>query len=155
MQTDLLRPGRRTQLSEASLWAGDCRVATARVWHLATGPGPAARETDPGLSEPALGPDAGDASAGPGPISDAGIPEDELGLPADLPEPQPQQLFDGAEDWGTAAPPNGGPSPAVTPAAPGPPTCGPGPDPARGRARLDGLARFAIVADSATGSARR
>src|SRR6201994_5218954 len=38
VQTELLRPGRRTQLSEASLWAGDRRVATARVWHLAATP---------------------------------------------------------------------------------------------------------------------
>ena len=36
VETELLRPGRRTQLSQASLWAGDRQVATARVWHLAT-----------------------------------------------------------------------------------------------------------------------
>src|ERR1700684_2652121 len=35
-RTSLLRPGKRTQLSEATLWAGDRPVAVARVWHLAT-----------------------------------------------------------------------------------------------------------------------
>jgi hypothetical protein len=35
VETRLVRPGRRTQLSEATMWAGDRPVATARVWHLA------------------------------------------------------------------------------------------------------------------------
>lgn len=38
VRTELLRPGRRTQLSQAGLWAGDRQVATARVWHLAAAP---------------------------------------------------------------------------------------------------------------------
>jgi Thioesterase-like superfamily len=152
VQIELLRPGRRTQLSEASLWAGDRRVCTARVWHLATGPGPATRETDPVLSEPALGPDAGDASAGPGPISDAGVPEDEPGLPADLPEPQPQQFFDGVEDWGYGHATewrtvSGGYASSTGAAAVWTRVRIPL---VAGR-RLDGLARFAIVADSANG----
>src|SRR6204780_3528402 len=36
VEARLVRPGRRTQLSEATMWAGDRPVATARVWHLAT-----------------------------------------------------------------------------------------------------------------------
>jgi hypothetical protein len=71
VRAELLRPGRRTQLSEASLWAGDRRVATARVWHLATTPVEG-------------GPRSGDGA----------------GLPADLPGPQAQTFFGGDEDWG-------------------------------------------------------
>src|SRR5271170_745378 len=36
VETRLVRPGKRVQLSEATMWAGDRAVATARVWHLAT-----------------------------------------------------------------------------------------------------------------------
>ena len=36
VETRLIRPGKRVQLSEATMWAGDRAVATARVWHLAT-----------------------------------------------------------------------------------------------------------------------
>ena len=98
VQTELLRR-LRTQLSEASLWAGDRRVAMARVWHLATVPGPAARD-GPAPGRARAGPVARDATAGPVPISDAGIPEYDPGLPADLPEPQPQLFFDGDDHWG-------------------------------------------------------
>ena len=152
VQTELLRPGRRTQLSEASLWAGDRRVAVARVWHLATGPGPEARETDPVLGNFGLGPADGEVSAGPGPTGDAGVPEDENNLPADLPGPQPQTFFDGVEDWGYGQ--------AIEWR-----TVSGGYDSSTGAAdvwtrvriplvtgrQLDGLARFAIVADSANG----
>src|SRR6201992_745577 len=68
VRTELLRPGRRTQLSQAGLWAGDRQVATARVWHLATAP------------------ITGTAS------------EDGTGLPPDLPGPQAQTLFGGGAD---------------------------------------------------------
>lgn len=71
--TELLRPGRRTQLSQASLWAGDRRVATARVWHLATAT-----------------PEANGAGGANGTKS----------APPDLPEPQQQRFFDGDEQWG-------------------------------------------------------
>jgi hypothetical protein len=70
VETELLRPGRRTQLSQASLWAGDRRVASARVWHLAAVAGEANGSGDGGE------------------------------LPADLPEPQEQRFFDGDEQWG-------------------------------------------------------
>ena len=67
VQTELLRPGRRTQLSEASLWAGERRVAVARVWHLATGPGPAADESSPAPGNGAHPrDDAGPTPGGPG-----------------------------------------------------------------------------------------
>ena len=152
VQTELLRPGRRTQLSEASLWAGDRRVAVARVWHLATGPGPEAREVDPVLGNFGLGPADGEVSAGPGPTGDAGVPEDEPSLPADLPGPQPQTFFDGVEDWGYGQATEWR-------------TVSGGYDSSTGAADvwtrvriplvtgrlLDGLARFAIVADSANG----
>ena len=80
VQTSLLRPGKRTQLSEATLWAGDRPVAVARVWHLAAAAPPAAAETGPD-------PDAG---------ADAASPP----VPDDLPEPQPQRYFGGDNDWG-------------------------------------------------------
>jgi hypothetical protein len=70
VQTSLLRPGKRTQLSEATLWAGDRAVAVARVWHLA-------------------------ASAPLGDDNAAGYP-----VPDDLPAPQPQRYFGGDSDWG-------------------------------------------------------
>jgi hypothetical protein len=152
VQTELLRPGRRTQLSEASLWAGDRRVAVARVWHLATGPGPEAPGTGcvPGNSVP--GPAEGDASDGPGPTGDAGVPEDEPGLPAGLPGPQPQTFFDGVKDWGYG-------EATEWRTVSGGYTASTGAADVWTRVRiplvagrpLDGLARFAIVADSANG----
>ena len=72
VRTELLRPGRRTQLSQAGLWAGDRQVATARVWHLAAS--------------------VTAASDGPGP--------DGAVLPPDLPGPQAQTFFGGDDKWG-------------------------------------------------------
>ena len=173
VQTELLRPGRRTQLSEASLWAGERRVAVARVWHLATGPGPAADATSPapgngahsredasstpGGSAPAPGgpgprPEAEHATAGPVPVGDAGIAEYDAALPGDLPDPQPQLFFGDDDQWGYGR------------AAEWRTVSG-GYASTTGRADvwtrvripliagrpLDGLARFAIVADSANG----
>jgi Thioesterase-like superfamily len=75
VEARLIRPGRRTQLSEASMWAGDREVATARVWHLAA--------TLPnGADDPDGGDDRSSAAA-----------------PADLPAPQPQRFF-GDDSWG-------------------------------------------------------
>ena len=134
VQTELLRPGRRTQLSQASLWAGDRQVATARVWHLATA------ATEASGSEEVTG-----AGAGAG-IGAGG------GEPAGLPGPQQQTFFDGDENWGYGKATewrilSGGyasSSGAVDvwtrvriPLVAGRP--------------LNGLARFAIVADSANG----
>ena len=118
----------------------------------ATGPGPEARETDPVLGNFGLGPADGEASARPGPTGDAGVPEDENNLPADLPGPQPQTFFDGVEDWGYGQATEWR-------------TVSGGYDSSTGAADvwtrvriplvtgrpLDGLARFAIVADSANG----
>jgi hypothetical protein len=81
VQTSLLRPGKRTQLSEATLWAGDRPVAVARVWHLAAA---------------AASPPAADAGPDAGPSADAA----RLPVPDDLPEPQPQRYFGGDSDWG-------------------------------------------------------
>jgi hypothetical protein len=78
VETRLIRPGRRTQLSEASLWAGDREVATGRVWHLAA----------------TLGDDGDGSAGGPG-----GPGADGVGVPADLPGPQPQRYF-GDDSWG-------------------------------------------------------
>ncbi len=152
VQTELLRPGRRTQLSEASLWAGDRRVAVARVWHLATGPGPRANETDPALGNSVPGPAEADASGGPGPTGDAGVPEDEPVLPAGLPGPQPQTFFDGVKDWGYG-------EATEWRTVSGGYTGRTGAADVWTRVRiplvagrlLNGLARFAIVADSANG----
>jgi hypothetical protein len=129
VQTELLRPGRRTQLSEASMWAGDRRVATVRIWHLAT-----AQNAD----DPADG------------IGDTGSNGDSE--PADLPGPQQQSFFDGDEQWGYGKATewrivsggyasSSGAADVWTrvriPLIAGRP--------------LNGLARFAIVADSANG----
>jgi hypothetical protein len=131
VETSLLRPGKRTQLSEATLWAGDRAVAVARVWHLATaaaaaGNGAAAAD--------------GDADADSPPVPD------------DLPEPQPQRYFGGDRDSGYGRAIEwrmisggfnryDGTGDVWTrvriPLIAGRP--------------LDGLARFAIVADSANG----
>lgn len=70
---EVLRPGRRTQLTEAILWAGDRRVAVARGWHLAVG------APSPPVVSP---PDALD------------------GASEGWPDPQPQSYFEGNVDWG-------------------------------------------------------
>jgi Thioesterase-like superfamily len=153
VQPELLRPGRRTQLSEASLWAGDRRVAVARVWHLATGPGPVAGAAPAPASDGApAGPGGARASAGPGPTGDAGVPEDEPALPAGLPGPQPQMFFDGVGDWGYG-------EATEWRTVSGGYTASTGAADVWTRVRiplvagrpLNGLARFAIVADSANG----
>ena len=187
VQTELLRPGRRTQLSEASLWAGERRVAVARVWHLATGPGPQTDATSPapgngphpredagptlGGNRPTLGgsgptpagsdptpggpgpgPEAEHATAGPVPVGDAGIAEYDAALPGDLPDPQPQLFFGDDDQWGYGRATEwrtvSGGYASTTGAA----------DvwtrvriPLIAGRPLDGLARFAIVADSANG----
>ena len=119
VETRLIRPGKRTQLSEATMWAGDRPVATARVWHLA-----------------ATGQDG--ASAFPAPV--------------DLPEPQPQRYFGDDGSWGYGRATewrmvSGGFGR----------TSGAGDVWTRLRIPLiagrplDGLARFAVIADSANG----
>ena len=180
VQTELLRPGRRTQLSEASLWAGERRVAVARVWHLATGPGPAADERSPAPGNgaqpredagstpggpgstpggpgstpggPGPRPETEHATAGPVPVGDAGIAEYDAALPGDLPDPQPQLFFGDDDQWGYGRATEWR-------------TVSGGYASTTGRADvwtrvripliagrpLDGLARFAIVADSANG----
>ena len=85
VETELLRPGRRTQLSQASLWAGDRQVASARVWHLAT----AAQGTN--------GANGADVTGGAKGVK--GV-EESSPLPADLPEPHEQRFFDGDDEWG-------------------------------------------------------
>jgi hypothetical protein len=130
VQTSLLRPGKRTQLSEATLWAGDRAVAVARVWHLTTATAVTAA--------PPASPAHSDAAGSP--------------VPADLPEPQPQRYFDGDSDWGYGRAIEwrmvsggfnryDGTGDVWTrvriPLIAGRP--------------LDGLARFAVVADSANG----
>ena len=166
VQTELLRPGRRTQLSEASLWAGERRVAVARVWHLATGPGPQTDATSrapgnrartmedagPTPGGPGPRPEAEHATAGPVPVGDAGIAEYDAALPGDLPDPQPQLFFGDDDQWGYGRATEwrtvSGGYASTTGAA----------DvwtrvriPLIAGRPLDGLARFAIVADSANG----
>jgi hypothetical protein len=126
VETRLVRPGKRIQLSEATMWAGERAVATARVWHLAFA--------------------AGEADADG--TSQAEVPVD---LPVDLPEPQPQRYFGDsswgygrATEWRTVS---GGFGRTVgagdvwtrlrIPLIAGRP--------------LDGLARFTVIADSANG----
>jgi len=135
VETRLVRPGRRTQLSEATMWAGDRPTATARVWHLAaTG---------------AESPDAdGEDGAGG---ADGRSGSSEVELPADLPAPQQQRYFgDGswgygrATEWRTVSGGFGR-------------TTGAGDVWTRLRIPLiagrplDGLARFTVIADSANG----
>jgi hypothetical protein len=80
VEVEVLRSGRRTQLTEAVLWAGDRRVAVARGWHLAVGaPPPPVAAVEAGT------PEAGTPKAG---TSEA------------FPDPQPQSYFDGNVDWG-------------------------------------------------------
>jgi hypothetical protein len=127
-EVELLRPGRRIQLSEARLWAGDRQVAVARVWHLATAPGQHAGA-------------AGAAGAASG-----------NGTRSQPPDPQPQRYFGDDADWGYGRSiewrtVTGGFSGATgaadvwtrvqIPLIAGRP--------------LDGLTRFAVVADSANG----
>jgi hypothetical protein len=136
VQTSLLRPGKRTQLSEAALWAGDRPVAVARVWHLAVAVAVAA-------------PPAGDERN-----ANADTDTDTEGplVPEDLPAPQPQRYFGGDSDWGYGRAMEwrmvsggfnryDGTGDVWTrmriPLIAGRP--------------LDGLARFAVVADSANG----
>lgn len=123
VQVELIRPGRRTQLSEASLWAGERRVAVARVWHLATGPGPGNGQDDgQGLT------------------------------PADLPGPEPQRYFGSDAEWGY------GRATEWRTVSGGFATFTGSADmwtrvriPLIEGRPLDGLARFAVVADSANG----
>jgi hypothetical protein len=133
VETRLVRPGKRVQLSEATMWAGDRAVAIARVWHLAT------------TGEEPVG-----DGAGAGRASEAGVPE--AGVPADLPEPQPQRYFGGDSAWGYGRAAewrmvSGGFGR----------TTGAGDVWTRLRIPLiagrplDGLARFTVIADSANG----
>jgi hypothetical protein len=128
VETRLIRPGKRTQLSEATMWAGDRAVAVARVWHLATSEQPGADG-------------AGDS------VESAAAP-----TPDDLPEPQPQRYFGGDRSWGYGRATewrmmSGGFGR----------TSGSGDVWTRLRIPLiagrplDGLARFTVIADSANG----
>jgi hypothetical protein len=127
VRVELIRPGRRTQLSEATLWAGERRVAVARVWHLATGSGP----------------DEGDGARG----GDGQDP-----TPAGLPGPEPQQYFEDDVEWGY------GRATEWRTVSGGFATFSGAADmwtrvriPLIEGCPLDGLARFAVVADSANG----
>ena len=111
----------------------------------------------PGGSAPAPGgpgprPEAEHATAGPVPVGDAGIAEYDAALPGDLPDPQPQLFFGDDDQWGYGRATEWR-------------TVSGGYASTTGRADvwtrvripliagrpLDGLARFAIVADSANG----
>ena len=131
VETRLIRPGKRTQLSEATMWAVDRPVATARVWHLAT-------SEQPGADGAGGSGDSGDSAAAP--------------APDDLPEPQPQRYFGGDSSWGYGRATewrmmSGGFGR----------TTGSGDVWTRLRIPLiagrplDGLARFTVIADSANG----
>jgi hypothetical protein len=132
VETRLIRPGKRVQLSEATMWAGDRAVAIARVWHLAT----TGAETPDGTGT--------DGAGG------AGSPA--VAVPTDLPEPQPQRYFGGDGSWGYGRATewrmiSGGFGR----------TTGAGDVWTRLRIPLiagrplDGLARFTVIADSANG----
>ena len=133
VETRLVRPGKRTQLSEATMWAGDRPVAAARVWHLAS------TGSEPPDAKGAIGADGGGDSS-------------QVLVPADLPEPQPQRYFDGDGSWGY-----GRATEWRTVAGGFGHTIGAGDVWTRLRIRLiagrplDGLARFAVIADSANG----
>jgi acyl-CoA thioesterase len=76
---EVLRPGRRTQLTQAVMSAGSKKVAVARAWHLAVTPAGAGEgEND----------EEGDGGVGKG----AGLPP--------LPDAQPQSFFAGNTTWG-------------------------------------------------------
>ena len=135
VETRLVRPGKRVQLSEATMWAGDRAVAMARVWHLAT------TGEVPGTGG---GNGAGDGGGAGG--------SSQVGVPADLPEPQAQRYFGGDSSWGYGRATewrmvSGGFGR----------TTGAGDVWTRLRIPLvagrplDGLARFAVIADSANG----
>jgi hypothetical protein len=115
------------------MWAGDRPVATARVWHLA------ATGTEPPEANGAGGADSGDGSPA-------------VQVPADLPEPQPQRYFDSDGSWGY-----GRATEWRTVAGGFGHTTGAGDVWTRLRIPLiagrplDGLARFAVIADSANG----
>jgi len=137
VETRLVRPGKRVQLSEATMWAGDRAVAIARVWHLAT----SGEE-----------PDTGGARAGSSPIEVPVEAEVPVEVPVDLPEPQAQRYFGGDSSWGYGRATewrmvSGGFGR----------TTGAGDVWTRLRIPLiagrplDGLARFAVIADSANG----
>jgi len=139
VETRLIRPGKRVQLSEATMWAGDRAVATARVWHLAT-TGEAAGSGD------GDGPKGGRGSGSP---AEVGVPAT---VPTDLPEPQAQRYFGNDSSWGYGRATewrmvSGGFGR----------TTGTGDVWTRLRIPLiagrplDGLARFAVIADSANG----
>jgi hypothetical protein len=142
VQVELIRPGRRTQLSEASLWAGERRVAVARVWHLATGPGP-------GNGQAPDGPGPGE---GGGAGRDGGQDAGQGRTPADLPGPEPQRYFESDAEWGY------GRATEWRTVSGGFATFTGSADmwtrvriPLIEGRPLDGLARFAVVADSANG----
>jgi Thioesterase-like superfamily len=135
VETRLIRPGKRVQLSEATMWAGDRAVATARVWHLAT-------TGEAGSSGNGDGAKGGTGSGSPA----------EVGVPTDLPEPQAQRYFGNDSSWGYGRATewrmvSGGFGR----------TTGAGDVWTRLRIPLiagrplDGLARFAVIADSANG----
>jgi hypothetical protein len=73
---EVLRPGRRTQLTEAVMWAGPKKVAVARAWHLAVSAADVSA--------------AGGDTAGQG--NGAGVPP--------LPDAQPQSFFGADTTWG-------------------------------------------------------
>ena len=145
VETRLIRPGKRVQLSEATMWAGDRAVATARVWHLATTG--AAADSGDGLNggggvNGGGGMNGGGGSGGPARVE----------VPADLPEPQAQRYFGGDSSWGYGRAAewrmvSGGFGR----------TTGAGDVWTRLRIPLiagrplDGLARFTVIADSANG----
>ena len=136
VETRLVRPGKRTQLSEATMWAGDRPVAAARVWHLAaTGP-------EPGHVADADGADDLGGVGGPARVV----------VPVDLPEPHPQRYFGDDGSWGY------GRATEWRMVAGGfGRTTGAGDVWTRLRIPLiagrplDGLARFTVIADSANG----
>jgi hypothetical protein len=136
VETRLVRPGKRTQLSEATMWAGDRPVAAARVWHLAaTGPEP----------DDVAGPGSADGLGGVGGPA-------RVVVPVELPEPQPQRYFGGDGSWGY------GRATEWRMVAGGfGRTIGAGDVWTRLRIPLiagrplDGLARFTVIADSANG----
>ena len=139
VETRLIRPGKRVQLSEATMWAGDRAVATARVWHLATTGEAAGSRNGDGAND----------GRGSGSPAEGGVPAT---VPTDLPEPQAQRYFGNDSSWGYGRATewrmvSGGFGR----------TTGTGDVWTRLRIPLiagrplDGLARFAVIADSANG----
>ena len=116
--------------------------------------GPGSTPGGPGSTPggPGPRPEAEHATAGPVPVGDAGIAEYDAALPGDLPDPQPQLFFGDDDQWGYGRATEwrtvSGGYASTTGAA----------DvwtrvriPLIAGRPLDGLARFAIVADSANG----